>query len=435
MEKNSVASRLLGFIHQSPAVFHVVQNIENRLEAEGFCRLEEHCSWHIKAGGKYFVSRNGSSILAFQIPKLPYHGFQIVASHSDCPCFKVKENPEIQGKYVSLNTERYGGMILSSWLDRPLSLAGRVVVKKEGAYAVRLVNVDQDLLVIPSVAPHLDKSANDGKKWNPQSDMLPLFSGMDGKNKLNKVIAKWANEEESAIVSQDLYLYNRQKGTLLGYEEEFISSPKLDDLQCVFSSLQGFLQARVDKSVAVLAVFDNEEVGSATKQGAGSPFLSDSLLRMHRAMGGSLEDYFCALAQSFMVSADNAHALHPNGVAFSDPTNQPVLNGGVVIKYNANQRYATDAIAAAIFKGMVEELGLCTQSYANRSDLLGGSTLGSISNTKVAIKTVDVGLPQLAMHSAWETGGCGDTEDFMKICQKFFSSTIYCQGDGFRVES
>ena len=429
-------NELLGFIENSPSPFHAVEEISANLENAGFTRLYEQDDWSLERGKGYYVCRNYSSVLAFRVPMEGLPSFNIVASHCDSPTFKIKENPQITtGPYITLNTERYGGMIMSTWMDRPLSVAGRLIVREGSTYTQKLLNVDRDLLIIPNLAIHMDRNMNDGKKFNPQVDMLPLYALKDEGDGFMALIAKEAGVKEEDIIGHDLFLYNRQKGTVLGANNEFVCSAKLDDLQCAFASMKGFIAQENVKAMPVLAVFDNEEVGSSTKQGAASTFLYDTLNRVVEALGGDESTYRKALAHSFMISADNAHAVHPNQPGISDPTNRPAINKGVVIKYNANQRYTTDAISAAIFKGMLDDMGISYQTFANRSDILGGGTLGNISNTKVALNTVDIGLPQLAMHSAYETAGVKDTEDFIRICEKFFGMKLNkVEDDRYTVE-
>ena len=429
-------NELLGFIENSPSPFHAVEEINGNLEKAGFTRLYEQDDWSLERGKGSYVCRNYSSVLAFRVPMEGLPSFNIVASHCDSPTFKIKENPQITtGPYITLNTERYGGMIMSTWMDRPLSVAGRLIVREGSTYSQKLVNVDRDLLIIPNLAIHMDRNMNDGKKFNPQVDMLPLFALKEEGLGFMATVAKEAGVKEEDIIGHDLFLYNRQKGTVLGANNEFVCSAKLDDLQCAFASMKGFIAQDDVKAMSVLAVFDNEEVGSSTKQGAASTFLFDTLNRVVKALGGDENTYRKALAHSFMISADNAHAVHPNQPGISDPTNRPAINKGVVIKYNANQRYTTDAISAAIFKGLLDDMGISYQTFANRSDILGGGTLGNISNTKVALNTVDIGLPQLAMHSAYETAGVKDTEDFIKICQAFFGMKLNkVEDDKYTVE-
>ena len=418
-------NELLTFIENSPSPFHTVETISDRLDNAGFTRLYEQDDWKLEKGKGYYVCRNYSSVLAFRIPETGVQAFNIVASHCDSPTFKIKENPQITtGPYITLNTERYGGMIMSTWMDRPLSVAGRLIVREGNTYTQKLVNIDRDLLVIPNLAIHMDRNMNDGKKFNPQVDMLPLYGLKDDAQGFIAMVAKEAGVKEEDVIGHDLFLYNRQKGTVLGANNEFVCSAKLDDLQCAFASMKGFIAQEDVKAMSVLAVFDNEEVGSSTKQGAASTFLFDTLTRVVKELGGDENTYRKALAHSFMISADNAHAVHPNQPGIADPTNRPAINKGVVIKYNANQRYTTDAISAAVFKGLLNDLEISFQTFANRSDIMGGGTLGNISNTRVALNTVDIGLPQLAMHSAWETAGVKDTEDFIRICEAFYGMKL-----------
>ena len=418
-------NELLAFIENSPSPFHAVETISDRLDNAGFTRLYEQVDWKLEKGKGYYVCRNYSSVLAFRIPETGVQAFNIVASHCDSPTFKIKENPQItSGPYITLNTERYGGMIMSTWMDRPLSVAGRLIVREGSTYTQKLVNIDRDLLIIPNLAIHMDRTMNDGKKFNPQVDMLPLYGLKEDAEGFLAMVAKEAGVKEEDVIGHDLFLYNRQKGTVLGANDEFVCSAKLDDLQCAFASMKGFIAQEDVKAMSVLAVFDNEEVGSSTKQGAASTFLFDTLTRVVKELGGDENTYRKALAHSFMISADNAHAVHPNQPGIADPTNRPAINKGVVIKYNANQRYTTDAISAAVFKGLLNDLNISFQTFANRSDILGGGTLGNISNTQVALNTVDIGLPQLAMHSAYETAGVKDTEDFIKICEAFYGMKL-----------
>ena len=370
------------------------------------------------------MTRNHSSILAFKVGnQLDEYSFHVTASHSDSPTFKIKENAEIEvkKKYTVLNTEGYGGMICSTWFDRPLSVAGRVIVKTDSGMETRLVKVERDLLMIPSLAIHMDRAVNEGRAINKQVDMLPVFAGSAKEpGEMKKLIAEELGVEEEKIYGMDLFLYNRMKPSVWGREKEFLSCPQLDDLQCAFASLEGFLQADKKKNIAVHCVLDNEEVGSTTKQGAASTFLKDVLFRINLALGGDQESYLMALAESFMISADNAHALHPNYTDKADPVNRPVMNGGIVIKYNANQKYCTDGISTAIFKELCREAEVPYQTFVNRSDIAGGSTLGNISNTQAAMNTVDIGLPQLAMHSAYETAGVKDTESLIRAAKVFY---------------
>lgn len=417
------AKKLLKFIQKSPTAFQAVEEMSQRLQKEGFKELKEEKHWDLKAGGNYFVTRNHSAVIAFSIPKKPTWKFHIMASHSDSPALKIKENPEmeVEKAYIKLNVERYGGMLLAPWFDRPLSVAGRLIVRKNGEIQEKLVAVDKDLLVIPNLAIHMNREVNDGYKYNVQKDMLPLYSDYDGKGSFMKLMAAEADVAEEDILGHDLFLYDRTPGTVWGANEEFISAPRLDDIQCAFASLEGFLRGERKESIAVHCVLDNEEVGSTTKQGAASTFLKDTLMRINMGLGRTQEEYLMTLADSFMVSADNAHALHPNHTDKTDPVNRPVLNGGIVIKYNANQKYCTDGVSAAIFKDICDRAEVPYQTFVNRSDMAGGSTLGNISNTQVPMKTVDIGLAQLAMHSVYETTGAKDTEGLAKAAAVLFA--------------
>ncbi|MCI5688495.1 MAG: M18 family aminopeptidase [Emergencia sp.] len=418
-----ISRNLLAFLDASPSCFHAVKNMADTLESNGFTKLCEEEKWSLAPGGSYFVTRNDSSIIAFTIPAGGVSGFRIMASHSDSPTFKVKESPEItiENHYTRLNVERYGGMIYSAWLDRPLSVAGRIVVKDGDKFVTKLVNIDRDLLLIPNLAIHMNREINNGYKYNPQKDLLPLYSASPAKGSFMKMIAVAADVQPEDILGHDLFLYNRQQGTVWGASNEFISSAKLDDLQCAFASLQGFLQGKKEKYAAVHCVFDNEEVGSETKQGAASTFLNDTLTRICESLSMTREDYLVAIAKSFLVSADNAHAVHPAYADKADPTNRPYINEGIVIKYNGDQKYCTDAISSAMFKDLCKNCGVSIQTFANRSDMAGGSTLGNISTSQVALNSVDIGLPQLAMHSPYETGGIKDTADLIQVAAALFA--------------
>lgn len=423
MEKN-ISQQLLEFIENSPTCFHAVQAMTDILSAEGFTELKENQKWHIENGGRYFVTRNGSSLTAFTVPVQEMKGMHIIASHSDSPSFKIKENPELEseGHYIRLNVEGYGGMIRAPWFDRPLSVAGRVIVKDkaQGGFRSILVDIGRDLVMIPNLAIHMDRQINDSCKYNIQKDMLPIYGDLSAKGTFMKLIADTAGVPEEEILGHDLFLYNRQKGTVWGASGEFLSCSRLDDLQCAFASLKGFLAGKLQEYLAVHCVLDNEEVGSGTKQGAASTFLYDTLTRIHTSLGLSQEDYLIHLADSFMISADNAHAVHPAHTDKADPANRPYINGGIVIKFSASQKYCTDGVSAAIFRDLCQRAGVPVQTFVNRSDMAGGSTLGNISNTQVALNTVDIGLPQLAMHSPYETAGVKDTGYLIRAAEEFF---------------
>lgn len=416
------AEKLLTFIRKSPTAFHAVDTMKNILAEQGFQELFEKDYWKLIPGGQYMVTRNNSALIAFSIPENAPRRFHIMASHSDSPTFKIKENPEItvEKAYVKLNVEKYGGMLMSPWFDRPLSVAGRVIVSEKGEIKEKLVDIDRDLLMIPSLAIHMNREVNSGYAYNPQKDLLPLYGTAGTEETFGKTLAEAVGVREEDILSHDLFLYSRTRGAVWGAEKEFVSAGRLDDLQCAFASMEGLLSGEKKKSIAVHCVMDNEEVGSGTKQGAASTFLKDTLLRINSGLGRTYEEYLMSLADSFMISADNAHALHPNYTDMTDPVNRPLLNKGIVIKYNANQKYCTDAVSAAIFKDICTRAEVPFQTFVNRSDMAGGSTLGNISNTQVPVNTVDIGLPQLAMHSPYETAGVKDTYSLVKAAELFF---------------
>ena len=418
---DDISRDLIHFIAKSPSTFHAVRGIKAALLYAGFTEIREEDTWQIEKGGKYVVTRNGSALMAFTVPKEGAEAFHITASHCDSPTFKIKEDPEIaDGPYVKLNVEGYGGMIMSTWLDRPLSVAGRLLVTENGHLAEKLVAIDGTMLIIPSVAIHMDRSVNQHKEWKVQKDMLPLYGMTGAKTPFMDVIAASAKVKAVDILAHDLILYSRVPGTIWGEEREFISSPKLDDLQCAFACFRGFTQGQKEKYISVYALFDNEEVGSATSQGAGSTFLANTLERLARSLGYSYDETMAMIARSFMISADNAHSVHPNHPEYADPVNRPVINGGIVIKYSAAQKYATNAFSAAYFKKLCKDHDIPTQAFTNHSDNPGGSTLGNISNTVIAMPTVDIGLPQLAMHSSYETAGVKDTAYLVDAVTKFY---------------
>ena len=353
------------------------------------------------------------------MPKKDFGAFMICASHTDSPSFKLKPDFEINADgCIKLSVEGYGGMIMSSWLDRPLSISGRIVTAKNGKIETKLVNIDRDLLVIPSLAIHMSRDINKGYEFNIRRDMCPIASDKNGR--IEDIIAENVGVDKEEILGFDLSLYNRMQGTVLGADGEYFSAPRIDDLQCMYSTLEGFLNSESDDNVTVFAAFDNEEVGSGTKQGAKSSFLRDVLERICN----NSETYKRAVAQSFMLSCDNAHAVHPNFADKSDGTNRVYMNGGIVIKYNANQRYTTDAVSEAVVKYVCKNAGVPYQMYANRSDIPGGSTLGNLSNEKVSLNTADIGLAQLAMHSSYETAGSRDTEYMVKMIKEFYKTEI-----------
>ena len=425
--------KLFDFIEKSPTASHTAATARAMLEAQGFQELLETDSWNLKAGGKYFVTRGMSALMAFKLPKPDFQGFSVVAPHGDSPCFKVKERPELRldGQYTKLNTEVYGGMQLALWTDRPLSVAGRLAVRTEDGVKGVLADICRDLLVIPGVAIHMNRGVNDGVKLDTQKDTLPLLGGSEAD--LVKLVAESAQVSPEDILSWDLYLYSRSRGTVFGAEKEFIAAPRLDDLECVFSAVTAFLAAENSENVTVCALFDNEEIGSLTRQGADSTFLSDVLERICLAVGKTREEMLRAIAGGFLLSADNAHAVHPDSPEKSDLTNRCYLNGGVVVKHSP--RYATDALTAGVFQKICEKAQVPVQVYYNNSKIPGGGTLGNLSGSHVALPAVDIGLPQLSMHSPYETAGAKDLEYMVRAMKAFYESVITCQGrDQYRID-
>lgn len=419
---------LFSFIENSPTSFHAIHNVSHRLLHSGFQELTEGTKWTLKKGGHYFVKRNQSSIIAFKIGNLLNHySFQITASHSDSPTFKLKENAHIsvKEKYTQLNTEGYGGMLCSTWLDRPLSIAGRVLVQKDNTLTTKLLNINKDLILIPNLAIHMNRNANDGFSYNKQKDMLPLLGGKQIKpNRLQHLIAHELQVLPQDIYGSDLYLYNRMSPTMWGADKEFFSAPRIDNLECAYASLEGFLSGSHPSCIQVYICFDNEEVGSGTKQGAGSTFLKDILERINLALHKDIEDLHCAIAQSLLLSCDNAHALHPNYPEKTDIHNHAYMNEGIVIKSHAGQKYTSDGVSIAILKHLCHESNIPYQFFSNRSDTVGGSTLGNILLSQVSLHAIDIGLAQLAMHSSYETAGVKDLEYMIRLCQTFYNSCI-----------
>jgi len=426
MDKKTKA--FMSFLDAAHSVYHATQNLTNLLDEAGYTKLSENEKWNLAPGGKYYLTRGGTAVIAFRIPEGTIKGFMMSASHSDRPTFKVKENAELCGTYTRLATEKYGGMLISTWLDRPLSVAGRVVVETEDGVCSKLVDIDRDLLLIPNVAIHMNRTANDGYKWNPAVDTLPLAGGKNAKGKLDQLLKKQAGGK---ILGHDLYLYIRQKATVWGLDKEYISAAALDDLACAWCCTQGFLKARDSESIPVLCIFDSEEVGSASVQGAASRLLETAVERICKAR--ELDEQVL-LSNSFMISADNGHAVHPNHPEYADANNAPQIGGGVVLKFNANQRYTTDGISAAVFRKVCQTAKVAVQTYCNRADIPGGSTLGNISLSQISIPTADIGLPQLAMHSCYETAGVQDVLDLEAAMAAFYGTTLQKAGEGYALK-
>ena len=421
---NDKIRALMDFLDASHSVYHTVSYISKILDQAGYIHLPEGDDWTLEDGGKYYITRNMSTVIAFRIPHGEPAGFLLSASHSDRPSFKIKENGELESKYIRLSTERYGGMLMAPWMDRPLSVAGRVMVETPTGTKMKLVDIDKDLMIIPNVAIHMNRKVNDGYAYNPATDTIPLLGDRDVKGMFGRMIAEQAGGN---ILGHDLFLYLRQKSTVWGIEQEFISSQALDDLQCAWACLQGFLNASESGSVPMYCLFDSEEVGSRSVSGADSTMLTSTMNRIARYLDANLARM---MSQSFLVSADNAHAIHPNHPELADPNNAPVMNGGIVVKFNASQRYTTDAVAAAVFRSVCKRAGVPTQTYYNRPDIPGGSTLGYVSLTHVSVPTADIGLAQLAMHSCYETAGVQDSLYLEQAMTAYFSSTLTVTGDG-----
>lgn len=437
------AQGLCDFIRACPSAFHACAAICARLDAAGFARLAEGEAWRVLPGGRYYTTRNNSSVIAFTVGEdLSDYHFQVAAAHGDSPVFKVKAAPELcgPGGYLRLDVEAYGGMIDHTWLDRPLGVAGRALVRERGASGTRvvsrLVDTARDVALIPSVAIHLDRESGRSPQLNRAVDLCALFSAGDlSAGAFDRMVASELGVEPADVLARDLFLYNRQQPAVWGAAGEFVSAPKLDDLACAYAALEGFLAAGINPAqVNVYACFDNEEVGSNTKQGAESTFLRDVLSRANAALGKSDEELARAVAASFLVSCDNAHACHPNHPEKHDEANRCWLNGGIVVKEAANQHYCTDAFSRAVFLAVLDAEGIPHQAFANRSDMAGGGTLGNLSNIQVSMHGVDVGLPQLAMHSCYETAGARDVALGARALEAFFAADIAIDGaDAFEL--
>lgn len=413
--------KVVELLNRSPSVFHVVSNIKQIFLETGFEEINEDMDYVLEKGHNYFLTRNMSSIIAFKIPENGDNSFKIAATHNDSPTFKVKPDPIVKFKNLSLlNVEPYGGAIFSTWFDRPLSLAGRVMVKKGDTIEPILFNVDEDLLVIPNLAIHMNRGVNDGVEINPSSDTLPIL-GEGAIDFVSFLEEEMGLKEGEEVISHDLYLYNRTPATLVGHKQEFLTSPRLDDLSSTYSSLLAFASSEASRNIDVFASFDNEEVGSLTRQGAQSDFLLNTLKRIGDALGF---DSMVATAKSYLLSVDNAHANHPAKPSISDQTTDVVLNGGVVLKYNANQSYTSDGLSSSVVKAIAQRIDESLQEFTNRSDLKGGSTLGNLSNSQVSVLSCDIGIPQLAMHSSYETLGAKDVVSMIKLLRQYFATTL-----------
>ena len=416
------------FLDKARSFYHVSANIAAMLQAEGYVRLDEGKPWELKSGGKYFIDRNGSSVVAFRIPADAPVGYVMSACHNDRPAFMVRENGELVSAYTRLSTERYGGMIMYSWMDRPLSIAGRVLVETENGVERRLIDLNRDVAMMPSLAIHMNRNVNDGMQWNPAVNTIALLGSNDAAGKLPQLLEQAAGRR---ILSHDLYLYVREKARIWGVDGEYVSASGLDDLECVWGCVRGFLQSKSSRSIAVLNVFDSEEVGSNSPQGADGTLLSGVLARISRSLG---LDHDCMLSNSFMVSADNAHAIHPNHPELSDAAHPVLMNKGVVVKFSATQNYTSDGLSAAVFRRICEGAGVPTQTFYNRADLKGGATLGHFSLNHVSVPSVDIGMPQLAMHSAYETAGVEDVLYLEDAMTAYYGTTLTATENGYHME-
>lgn len=422
---------LMKFLDNSPVNFLAAEEITHRLDNAGYMRLDPAKEWNLKKDGRYYIVKNHSAVIAFELsaPE-PNAGYKIITAHSDSPCFRVKPHGEIncENSIVKLNTEVYGGPILYTWFDRPLSLAGRVMLRSKNPLKpeTRLVRFKRPLLTIPHLAIHFNRGVNDGNPLSKQKDMLPVIAIVNGQlqrdNLLLNLLATELGVLTSEILDFDLSLYDTTPACLVGLNNEFITSGRLDDLSMAHAALTAILAAPKDtKMNRIMAIFDNEETGSGTKQGAASPLLMNLLRRINECQGGNEQDYQRAIAQSFMISADNGHALHPNYPEKQDPTNHPALGGGPVIKINANCKYMTDADSAAVFRSVCERAGVPVQYFVNHSDVAGGSTLGNILTSQIDLRGVDMGAAIWAMHSVRETGAVADVDFIIRAFTEFYS--------------
>ncbi len=433
METNrKFAEDLIDFLHESPTAYQTVRNIKAALLRKGFKQLHRGESWNLEKGKRYFATKNSTALIAFIVGEgeIETEGFRLIAAHTDSPSLKIKPEPvmKAKGNYIKLNVETYGGAVLSTWLDRPLSVAGRVAVRSKNLYRplVKSLNIKKPIFIIPNLAIHLNREINDGKSFNKQIDLMPIAglfeSDLEKEDYLLNLIARHLNIEKTDILDFELNLYESDRGSIIGEHQEFISAGRIDDLSMVHAGVAALFDSDAGKATNVMVCYDNEEIGSGTKQGAASPFVKDVLRRVSWALSTKRDAFFRAKISSFGISADNAHAVHPNFPEKHDPVSQPEINKGPVIKYNADQKYATDALSAATFKMLCEKAGVPVQSYVNRSDIRGGSTLGSILSTQLDFRMVDVGNPMLAMHSIRELAGVKDHMYIKRVFDEFYKS-------------
>lgn len=430
----SLGYELVDFINNSPVSFFATENVKKMLLENGFKELSENKPFNVQLGDKVLFLRNNSSLVALDIGEdvKGFAAYHVIASHSDSPCLKIK--PECDGKsdiYNRINVEVYGGMIMSSWLDRPLGIAGRVMVKTNEGLQAHLINLEDDIVMIPNQCIHFNRSLNNGYAFNPASDLQAFIAQELEGSPLREMVSKHLGVAKEDIATFDLYLYNREFGYLWGKKKEYVSSSRLDDLECVFCSSKAFINSHNKNAVNVLYIADNEEVGSESRQGADSDFLQTILMQISSKLG---LNYEISKANSFLVSADNAHAVHPNNPGITDGQNKAYMNKGLAIKYNAAQSYTSDSVSSAIFQKICDNANVPYQSFTNRSDIRGGSTLGNILLSHISFMSVDMGLPQLAMHSSFETAGTYDIKYAIKAFEQFYQSDIIIDGNKFIVK-
>lgn len=432
-ENAQYGNEMISFINESPVACIVIDNIKNILLEKGYKEVFENQKHTFKAGEKVFIIRNDTTMLAFNIGKNIDENnvnFHVVATHADSPCFKIKPEADVStDSYHKLNVAPYGGMIASTWMDRPLAVAGRIVLNKEDRIESTLVNYKDLTVIIPNLCIHFNRNINNESEFNMNTDMVPLLSCNENVS-FKEMLAKRLDVEPDQIMNYDLYCYNKQGGVLWGEKNEFVSSCRLDDLQCVYTSMRAFVESDNDTSINVMYIADNEEVGSHSHQGADSDFLRNTLKRVCLDLNA---DYEIAVANSFLVSADNAHAVHPNKPEMTDKVNKTYMNKGIVIKFNSTKTYTSDGISSAIFQKICSNAHVPYQFFANRSDLKGGSTLGNILLSQVSLLAVDVGLPEIAMHSAFETAGTRDIKYAIDAFKEFYSSNIVLNNNTYNI--
>ena len=430
------ASSFVEFLNNSHSPFHAIAQVEKKLDDAGFIRLRENASWNLENNRFYYVVKNQTCLIAFKIPEMiNVRSVNIVASHSDSPSLKIKPLPALHDKHYSrLNVEVYGGAILSTWLDRPLGIAGRVTLKENGVLVNRIVDFDDETVMIPNVAIHQNREVNNGYKWNAQVDLCPIADDRENEEYLEKLIMQKFGCDKENIMGHELYLYNKEEARLWGKENQFVSGQRIDNLESVYTSLEAFVRSYSSNSINMIGIFDNEEVGSMTKQGMAASFLADVIERIFSCFYYSRNDVKAVLANSFLLSSDNGHAVHPNHPELYDSVNQCYLNQGVVIKTSASMGYINDSYTWAVVKQLADRADVPTQLFANRSDLRGGATQTSISSMSLPIMAADIGLAQLAMHSCYETAGTKDINYMIDLMSEFFNSTILVDDDRITIE-